>query len=491
MLIRLGKMGQSPSVLGAISSAGSSFVPTDITGLDLWLDAADTSTISETSNVVTQWRDKSGNDHHANPYVGAAEPDSGTRTYNEKNVLDFQTPGEVLDVLYPNLNHLSNADNTVIIVMCSDSNSQSGYALGGEASGGADRFFMGVQSGGIRVWNGYNTGAWIDSPFNDTNPHIVVQNKNTTETYGYFDGVLMDDAPRPANLTDNLGSLTIGAMNAAGNNDLDGWIGEILIYDSVLGSAELNQVYAYLALKWGIPLPADDYDVFLLAGQSNMVGFNGDGTVDGPNPKIFEIDRDGNATLDKKIKLAEQPLQHDGGSAGHIGLGYTFAEQYIADNPDKKVILVPTARGTTGFSSGEWTVATGSRYLDAVDRANEVMSYGTGTKTFKGILWHQGEQDTSMSQAAYAAALDAMVAGLRADITGASSAPFICGDLLPGWNLPSSQSVRDALADTPNRDANSAFVASTSLADGGDGIHFDAPSLRILGQRYYDAFTAP
>lgn len=490
MLIRIGKMGQSSSVLGAISAAGSAFVPTDITGLDLWLDAADTSTISETSNVVTQWRDKSGNDHHANPYVGGNEPDTGTRTYNERNVVDFTTPTEVLDVLYPALNHISRADNTVIIVMASDNTSQSGYALGGETSSGADRYILGAQSGRIRAWNGYSVTSWIESPFSDLNPHIISLNKNTTESYGYFDGVLMDNSPKPSLFNDDLGNLTIGAVNAAGSNDLDGWIGEILIYDSVLTAAQLQQIYDYLALKWGIPLPGDDYDVFLLAGQSNMVGFNGDGTVDGPDPRVFEIDRSGNATLDKRIKLAEQPLQHDGGSVGDIGLGYTFAEKYIEDNPNKKVILVPVARGTTGFSTGEWTVTTGARYQDAVDRANEVMSYGSGTKTFKGILWHQGEQDSSMTEAAYAAALDAMVVGLRADITGASSAPLVVGDLVPGWNLPNSQSVRDALADTPSRDANSAFVASTGLTDGGDGVHFDAPSLRTLGQRYYDAFKA-
>ena len=35
--------------------------PLQISGLQLWLDAADTSTISHSSNLVTQWNDKSGN----------------------------------------------------------------------------------------------------------------------------------------------------------------------------------------------------------------------------------------------------------------------------------------------------------------------------------------------------------------------------------------------------------------------------------------------
>jgi hypothetical protein len=45
--------------------------PTKISGLQLWLDAADTSTISHSSNLVTQWDDKSGNGYHATAASGA------------------------------------------------------------------------------------------------------------------------------------------------------------------------------------------------------------------------------------------------------------------------------------------------------------------------------------------------------------------------------------------------------------------------------------
>ncbi len=42
------------------------FSPTDISGLELWLDAADSSTITTTSvGRVSQWSDKSGKDKHA------------------------------------------------------------------------------------------------------------------------------------------------------------------------------------------------------------------------------------------------------------------------------------------------------------------------------------------------------------------------------------------------------------------------------------------
>ena len=54
----------------------------------LWLDADDNSTITHTSNAVSQWNDKSGNGYDANAPSGA-EPTTGSATINSKNVLTW------------------------------------------------------------------------------------------------------------------------------------------------------------------------------------------------------------------------------------------------------------------------------------------------------------------------------------------------------------------------------------------------------------------
>jgi hypothetical protein len=47
------------------------FKPTDIGGCQLWLDAADATTLTLTGSIVTQWRDKSGSGNNATPvYTG-------------------------------------------------------------------------------------------------------------------------------------------------------------------------------------------------------------------------------------------------------------------------------------------------------------------------------------------------------------------------------------------------------------------------------------
>ena len=55
----------------------------------LWLDAADTGTITDTDGAVSQWNDKSGNGNHADIVSAGQEPGTGVNTLNGKNVVNF------------------------------------------------------------------------------------------------------------------------------------------------------------------------------------------------------------------------------------------------------------------------------------------------------------------------------------------------------------------------------------------------------------------
>ena len=54
--------------------------------LNLWLDASDSSTITHSSNTVSQWNDKSGFAYHATSSTG---PTTGSSTINGLNALTF------------------------------------------------------------------------------------------------------------------------------------------------------------------------------------------------------------------------------------------------------------------------------------------------------------------------------------------------------------------------------------------------------------------
>jgi hypothetical protein len=61
--------------------------PANLLSLKLWLDAADTSTITHSSNAVSHWNDKSGNNFHHTPGLGS--PTTNTQLVNGKNVIAF------------------------------------------------------------------------------------------------------------------------------------------------------------------------------------------------------------------------------------------------------------------------------------------------------------------------------------------------------------------------------------------------------------------
>lgn len=58
---------------------------------ELWLDASDISTITESSGSVSQWNDKSGKGRNLVQATGASQPTTGSATQNGLNVLSFSS----------------------------------------------------------------------------------------------------------------------------------------------------------------------------------------------------------------------------------------------------------------------------------------------------------------------------------------------------------------------------------------------------------------
>jgi hypothetical protein len=78
----------------------------------LWLDASDTATITESSGAVSQWDDKSGNGFNVIQATGANQPTTGVATLNNKNVIQFDGGDSLGLVVSP----FSNAPYTTFIV---------------------------------------------------------------------------------------------------------------------------------------------------------------------------------------------------------------------------------------------------------------------------------------------------------------------------------------------------------------------------------------
>jgi len=227
--------------------------------------------------------------------------------------------------------------------------------------------------------------------------------------------------------------------------------------------------------------------LFLLAGQSNMAGRGHVEPRDQePLPHVLSLDAAGNWVQ------ARDPLHWDKPSAG-VGLARSFAVEYLKRHPGVSIGFIPAACGGSPISSwapGQFFDQTNSHpYDDALARTRRALQSGS----LRGILWHQGESDSTPELAPrYEAALRSLIERFRGEL-GAPSVPFVIGQLgqfaaVP-WNDPTravDAAHRQLAASVPL----AAFVSSDGLTSNPDNIHFDAASLREFGKRYAAAFAA-
>ena len=75
-------------LMGGLSQAANNWTPAEIP-TQLWFDGADASTITHSSNSISQWRDKSGNNRHANQGTAGSQPQLVSNALNGKSLLRF------------------------------------------------------------------------------------------------------------------------------------------------------------------------------------------------------------------------------------------------------------------------------------------------------------------------------------------------------------------------------------------------------------------
>jgi hypothetical protein len=220
--------------------------------------------------------------------------------------------------------------------------------------------------------------------------------------------------------------------------------------------------------------PTDRLDLFLLVGQSNMVGRAPIEPQDQiPHPRVWTF------TREFRWARAIDPLHVDEIKPPGTGLGLTFGKTVAASNPDIFIGLIPCAVG--GTSIDQWDRG-GELYNTAITRTLAASKHGA----FRAILWHQGESDSSADKVKeYLPKLDALIADLRADLSS-PDLDFIAGQI-GDWDSASNE-FNHQLLNLPKMVPHTACVLSDGLASLGDNTHFDAPSLRELGRRYAAAY---
>ena len=239
--------------------------------------------------------------------------------------------------------------------------------------------------------------------------------------------------------------------------------------------------------------------VFLAAGQSNMSGRGlPRGSTDDPaDPRIFQY-----GAKDRRFRTATVPLDmHD--TASGISPATTFAREYLKTQPGNVgVLIIPAAHGGTGFTSASssltWSVgAATSSALDLAElavrqtQAGMAAARATGRAVhLKGVLWHQGENNSSMTTSAYSAQLDKLIAFFRSRLA-APKLPFVVGQMAREGieATPGRVNIDRSHRETPARVAYTGFAPSKAgTVNSGDRIHFNRAGVEYLGKTYLSGY---
>lgn len=271
-------------VINPYSFSSSSFQPTDVPNLGLWLDASDSSTLFQsfdgTTPAVSQndpigyWSDKSGNNRNFTnngntPTLNARRPLLKLATQNGKNTVFFDG---VDDVLIRNA-FMYNA-GAVTIFIASRTNASTttviNRALIGESSSITviDRYYPIFSRGGLPL-NYNKLAAYIyiggttqlaptnqfGTAFNTGAFNIITAIDSGSSYTGFVNGVdggtVAYTRPPSANFTvAGLGSQISNTGAPAG--EMESNMCEVIVYTRALTTSERQTVEGYLQTKWGI-----------------------------------------------------------------------------------------------------------------------------------------------------------------------------------------------------------------------------------------------
>lgn len=213
----------------------------------MWLDAADTQTIVNTSGQVSQWNDKSANGNSPSQLTSSAQPITGARTINGLNAIDFSGSSQRLSNL-PALNDFGNTDNTIFLIFVPDSLGDRRIVV---CENGTPRYMVRAGTTRLEVVNSATVTTFMPVGGTLTIGQTFIggytfNTSNSPAILGYTNGSSNSVA---GSATGILGGCIIGSFSN-GNFAYDGALGEVLFYRRSLSTAELNAVGNYLSTKW-------------------------------------------------------------------------------------------------------------------------------------------------------------------------------------------------------------------------------------------------
>ena len=235
------------------------WLPTQISGLLQWFDAADLATVLQSAGAVTQWLDKSGNSNHTNGVTGTIT--STANLLNKRSGLVF--PGSA----YLTCPLVVQTDLSIFILFSTTMTSGTGpqwYNGTGlydaETGGVVNDYGIALLNNNFAVAVGNPDTTYQSGVVNTGAPFIgeFLRVSTTGQVNGFVNGVSFASVTGPTGIRNNAANpVYIGKIANQGTSFI-GTLYEIIVYNSSLNGAQQANVEGYLAWKWGMvsSLPA-------------------------------------------------------------------------------------------------------------------------------------------------------------------------------------------------------------------------------------------
>lgn len=260
------------TLISSFNAVGTTaaFAPSDISNLDLWLDASTGVTTSGVADV-DEWADQSGNAHHVTPFT-ATKPvlNSSNANFNSQPTIDFADADDGLAGAFKVIGR-SNLSYTLFMVARSTAPSADipyfyeEYDASDLGTSIIDNVLSLTQTTDLLELRFQSGDLAVGPVVSGTNVMIIHQGGsygpsltglvlalNGDESKGHTSG--FDGTATSSDLADS--TLIGGNHFGSAVRYFQGSIAEVIVYNKVLTKAEINNVSNYLGDKYGITITA-------------------------------------------------------------------------------------------------------------------------------------------------------------------------------------------------------------------------------------------
>jgi hypothetical protein len=228
------------------------FVPKNISGIRLWLDASNVLNGSNPSNnsAISSWVDLSGVSGNAAQATSGKRPVFRQNIQNGLPAIEFDgANSQCMQVASLALGSQMTVftvlecitANTWFMEQSPDINSNDGFYQYGNG------FATQIKNSGVNVMSA-NIAGWLG-----TDPVLAMTKYDGSTALAWKNGALYPGSSGSGSITNNTTTnvLNIGSRNQAGLF-FDGYLYELIIYNGALSNAQIELINEYLRRKWAI-----------------------------------------------------------------------------------------------------------------------------------------------------------------------------------------------------------------------------------------------